>query len=71
MLVLKRTHRLCLSKPIPKRALHKSIVPGVCFPGGVLPNEIELARSRGVSRTVAREVLQKLAAPGLVEVKRR
>ncbi|RQH04426.1 GntR family transcriptional regulator [Paraburkholderia dinghuensis] len=60
------------------RTLHESIVPELigsivsfaCVPGGVLPNEIELARSRGVSRTAASEVIQKLAAPGLVEVER-
>lgn len=43
------------------------IVTGKHLPGSILPNEIELASARGVSRSVIREALRTLAAKGLVE----
>jgi DNA-binding FadR family transcriptional regulator len=48
-----------------------AIVSGRHAPGAALPNEIELAESKGVSRTSAREAMQKLQALGLIEVRRR
>lgn len=51
--------------------LIESIVSGQYAPGTSLPNEIDLAESRGVSRTAAREAMQKLQSLGLIEVRRR
>ncbi|MEH3038388.1 MAG: FadR/GntR family transcriptional regulator [Sphingomonas adhaesiva] len=47
--------------------LGTAIVTGQNPPGSVLPGEIELAESFGVSRSVIRESLRMLAAKGLVE----
>lgn len=47
--------------------LGTAIVTGQHPPGSVLPGEIELAESLGVSRSVIRESLRMLAAKGLVE----
>lgn len=44
-----------------------AIVTGRHPPGGLLPGEIELAESLGVSRSVIREALRTLAAKGLVD----
>lgn len=59
-----------LHEPIVSELI-ESIVSGAYAPGAVLPNETDLARSRGVSRTAAREAMQKLQALGLIDVKRR
>jgi len=47
--------------------LGKRIVGGTCPPGQALPNEEELCRELGVSRTALRESVKVLAAKGLVE----
>jgi DNA-binding FadR family transcriptional regulator len=46
-----------------------AIVTGHNPPGSILPGEIELAETYGVSRSVIRESLRMLAAKGLVESK--
>lgn len=51
--------------------LIEAIVSGRHAPGTSLPNEIELAEAKGVSRTAAREAMQKLQSLGLIEVRRR
>ena len=51
--------------------LIEAIVSGRYASGTSLPNEIELAEARGVSRTAAREAMQKLQSLGLIEVRRR
>jgi len=47
--------------------LGRRIVGGACAPGEALPNEEELCRELGVSRTALRESVKVLAAKGLVE----
>lgn len=47
--------------------LGRRIVGGTCPPGQALPNEEELCRELGVSRTALRESVKVLAAKGLVE----
>lgn len=47
--------------------LGRRIVGGLCPPGEALPNEEELCRELGVSRTALRESVKVLAAKGLVE----
>jgi len=47
--------------------LGRRIVGGTCPPGQALPNEEELCRELGVSRTALREAVKVLAAKGLVE----
>jgi DNA-binding FadR family transcriptional regulator len=49
----------------------EAIVSGRYAPGASLPNEIDLAQASGVSRTAAREAMQKLHSLGLIEVRRR
>jgi DNA-binding FadR family transcriptional regulator len=49
----------------------EAIVSGRHAPGASLPNEIDLAQASGVSRTAAREAMQKLQSLGLIEVRRR
>jgi GntR family transcriptional regulator, galactonate operon transcriptional repressor len=48
-----------------------AIVSGAYPVGACLPNEMELATTHGVSRTAAREAMQKLASLGLIESRRR
>lgn len=63
----------------PMTPLHETIVEtliqqiasGLYSPGMTLPTEIELANSYGVSRTAAREAMQKLRTLGLIEIRRR
>jgi DNA-binding FadR family transcriptional regulator len=47
--------------------LGRRIVGGACAPGDALPNEEELCRELGISRTALRESVKVLAAKGLVE----
>ena len=47
--------------------LGRRIVGGTCPPGQALPNEEDLCRELGVSRTALRESVKVLAAKGLVE----
>jgi DNA-binding FadR family transcriptional regulator len=47
--------------------LGRRIVGGSCPPGQALPNEEDLCRELGVSRTALRESVKVLAAKGLVE----
>jgi len=47
--------------------LGRRIVGGACTPGQALPNEEDLCRELGVSRTAIREAVKVLAAKGLVE----
>jgi len=47
--------------------LGRRIVGGACVPGQALPNEEDLCRELGVSRTAIREAVKVLAAKGLVE----
>lgn len=51
--------------------LADAILSGVLPVGSSLPNENELAAAHGVSRTAAREAMQKLASLGLIESRRR
>jgi DNA-binding FadR family transcriptional regulator len=48
-----------------------AILAGIYPVGSTLPNEVELAAAHGVSRTAAREAMQKLASLGLIESRRR
>lgn len=48
-----------------------AILSGVYPTGSVLPNEGELATTHGVSRTAAREAMQRLGSLGLIESRRR
>lgn len=59
-----------LHEPIVQMLIH-DIASGRFPPGATLPTEIELAETHGVSRTAAREVMQKLRTLGLVEIRRR
>lgn len=61
---------LKLHEPIVAELI-EAIVAGRHLPGSSLPNEIELAQAQGVSRTAAREAMQKLQSLGLIEVRRR
>ncbi len=49
----------------------KNIVSGRLAVGASLPNEGEIAERHGVSRTAAREAMQKLQSLGLIETRRR
>ncbi|MCP3735074.1 FadR family transcriptional regulator [Sphingomonas sp. RP10(2022)] len=49
------------------RDLGIAIVTGRHPPGSVIPGEIDIAATRGVSRSVVREALRMLSAKGLVE----
>ena len=49
------------------RSLGVAIATGVNRPNDILPGEMDLAESHGVSRSVIREALRMLAAKGLVE----
>ncbi|HZZ09681.1 MAG TPA: FadR/GntR family transcriptional regulator [Paraburkholderia sp.] len=51
--------------------LVRDITSGVCPPGTTLPTETELAGAYGVSRTAAREAMQKLRSLGLIDIRRR
>ncbi|MFM0736977.1 FadR/GntR family transcriptional regulator [Paraburkholderia xenovorans] len=51
--------------------LVKEIASGAYPPGAVLPKEMALASTYGVSRTAAREAMQKLRSLGMIEVRRR
>ncbi len=53
------------------RELGLRIVGGTPAPGASLPNEIQLGREFGVSRTVIREGIKSLAAKGLVVARTR
>ncbi|RUZ14331.1 FadR family transcriptional regulator, partial [Mesorhizobium sp. M7A.F.Ca.CA.002.15.1.1] len=48
-------------------AIRKQLQAGEILPGHKLPTEGQLTETFGVSRTVIREALAKLAADGLVE----
>jgi GntR family transcriptional repressor for pyruvate dehydrogenase complex len=48
-------------------AIRARVVSGDLAPGGKLPTETQLTETFGVSRTVIREAIAKLAADGLVE----
>lgn len=48
----------------------KMIVEGMIKPGDKLPSEVELMEVGGVSRSVVREALSRLAVAGLVETRR-
>jgi len=48
-----------------------AILSGVYPSGSVLPNEGELAALHGVSRTAAREAMQRLGSLGMIESRRR
>jgi DNA-binding FadR family transcriptional regulator len=51
--------------------LGSRIVRGDLAPGGALPNEAELCRELGASRSVVREAVKSLAAKGLLELRTR
>jgi DNA-binding FadR family transcriptional regulator len=51
--------------------LGRRIVTGACRPGEVLPNEEELCRAMGVSRSALREAVKVLAAKGLLDSRQR
>jgi DNA-binding FadR family transcriptional regulator len=51
--------------------LGSRIVRGDLKPGGALPNEADLCREMGASRTVVREAVKSLAAKGLLELRTR
>lgn len=48
-----------------------AIVSGVYPSGSVLPNEADLAIAHGVSRTAAREAMQRLGSLGMIESRRK
>lgn len=48
-------------------ALRQQVLTGAVEPGGKLPTELRLTETFGVSRTVVREAIARLAADGLVE----
>ncbi len=48
-----------------------AIVSGVYPVGSILPNEAELAAAHGVSRTAAREAMQRVSSLGMIESRRR
>ncbi|WP_375450345.1 FadR/GntR family transcriptional regulator [uncultured Devosia sp.] len=48
-----------------------NIVGGLYAEGATLPNDAQLQREQGVSRTVVREALKTLAAKGLIEARTR
>jgi DNA-binding FadR family transcriptional regulator len=50
-------------------AIRKQLHAGEILPGHKLPTEGQLTETFGVSRTVIREALAKLAADGLVEAR--
>jgi GntR family galactonate operon transcriptional repressor len=52
-------------------SLGSRIVRGELTPGDTLPNETDLARELGASRTVVREAVKALAAKGLLEARTR
>jgi GntR family galactonate operon transcriptional repressor len=52
-------------------ALGSRIVRGDVRPGDTLPNEAELGRELGASRTVVREAVKSLASKGLIEPRTR
>ena len=52
-------------------ALGSRILRGDLKPGEILPNETELGRELGASRTVVREAVKSLAAKGLLEPRTR
>jgi len=49
------------------RLIGRRIIGGALNPGEILPEQIELSRQLGVSRTVVREATKVLTAKGLVE----
>jgi len=49
------------------RSIGVAIATGINQPNDILPGEMDLAESHGVSRSVIREALRMLAAKGLVE----
>lgn len=51
--------------------LVRDIASGAYAPGSTLPKEMELAEMYGVSRTAAREAMQKLRSLGLIDIRRR
>ncbi len=53
------------------RQMGIAIVTGKNAPGSILPGELELAETLGVSRSVIREALRILSAKGLVESRRK
>src|SRR5262245_33958470 len=62
--------RMFSQRSIHGRIAHEigqQILRGDLTPGEVLPNEVDLGASFGVSRTVMREAIKVLAAKGLVE----
>src|ERR671917_563564 len=50
-------------------ALREQVLTGAVKPGGKLPTETRLTETFGVSRTVVREAIARLAADGLVEAR--
>ena len=70
MLVKRKATRTFSQRSIHGRIAHEigeQILRGDLKPGEILPNEVDLGASFGVSRTVMREAIKVLAAKGLVE----
>ena len=59
-----------LTQQTAQRLYTLAVVEGRLRPGEKLPNELELARELGVSRTTLREAVRTLAAQGVLEVRR-
>ena len=57
-----------LTQQTAQRLYTLAVVEGRLRPGEKLPNELELARELGVSRTTLREAVRTLAAQGVLEV---
>lgn len=53
-----------------ERLYNQIVVEKRLAPGEKLPNEVELSRALGVSRTTLREAMRTLAAQGVLEVRR-
>ena len=59
-----------LSQQTAERLYNQIVVEGQLKPGDKLPNEVELSRQLGVSRTTLREAIRDLTVQGVLEVRR-
>ena len=59
-----------LSQQTAQRLYNMIVVEKTVAPGEKLPNELELSRALGVSRTTLREALRQLITQGVLEVRR-
>lgn len=62
--------KVSLSKQTTQRIFDRIVVEKAMAPGEKLPNELELSRQLGVSRTTLRDALRALITQGVLEVRR-